>query len=859
MNNPKAKFLINQRSAGMLPQLRDNGPKKSLSELKDDIESGNTDGFKLTKEIVDQLLDDNNNKMYDVKLNQESVQDITNEERIHRIEIKLKNQYVEKLKNTFKKMRNNSKFEYAPNTNLSFIGSKIIKQKQKLYQEKPLNYLQKLEKQEEKRIELPLDVSILNLHSSAERKKSNMQLVETPRQKKLNHYNNHSFLQIDLDNMKSRLKELMDDDEEDDDLKRNQDNQSSGSKLKDYNKILDQFDSLISKYETDDDDQQDDKDFQEHVDKLMAKLSTNHQTFFKEKLLEPFYEEDEKYKTSVFRKIQSINTNYDKIIKKISERTIHQTYLSEILNKQIQDKDMNLRKKSRSVLPSIITPKMISNSDSLITRIHQEMLQIKQTNKDATSVLRTKGSSESKLSPRKDLNDSKFPDISHRDSSLEKNNGNVLEGKALKKQTSNPTILIDDRNQIDEEEYDNDEDLNFDHEEDPKKSLDKEKKSQNFNSERTSKVTSNGKSMMYDSRGNFHKKIDPNTRQLYNKDIALNLGLDEDLRRSREYSNKSFRTNLSQSIRIQGMRSTYKAKFAEATAQVNFQTPVSETRKFDVQESQQQQQQLNNGNALDNSAERKQQYILPRANFELPNSQLNMISQNSLHKRTKTNIAANYSALKLIQNQQITQKSKQSSQDKSVFKFDDHFNRTNQSLTGNPSKTGNCQQLVDQSTNDIVSSRFLPIIHKNQNGNTVDYSSLIMEQTQENLQAKNFTKHRSRQFKTNQTILAQKYKKPQKIKQIDSKFDGMILIKPQLSPRDSNIINHNSSVVIDGLMLQQASFDRDRDEQIPSSLKSKSKLLTRKLYDQSVLSNQRNESGDIKLKSPALSPRNINL
>ena len=62
-------------------------------------------------------------------------------------------------------------------------------------------------------------------------------------------------------------------------------------------------------------------------------------------------EEDDKYKTSVFRKIQSINSNYDKIIKKISERTIHQTYLSEILNKTIQDKDMNLRKKSRSVLP----------------------------------------------------------------------------------------------------------------------------------------------------------------------------------------------------------------------------------------------------------------------------------------------------------------------------------------------------------------------------------------------------------------------------------------------------------------------------------------------------------------------------
>ena len=92
----------------------------------------------------------------------------------------------------------------------------------------------------------------------------------------------------------------------------------------------------------------------------------------------------------------------------------------------------------------------------------------------------------------------------------------------------------------------------------------------------------------------------------------------------------------------------------------------------------------------------------------------------------------------------------------------------------------------------------------------------------------------------------------------------MILIKPQVqvhvSPRDLSIINNNSSLLIEGGSNNvNISTEKDRDENVLSTLKSKSKLLNRNIYDQSMLSEQRNESGDIKIKSPSLSPRNIKL
>ena len=53
--------------------------------------------------------------------------EVTEEERIYRLENKLKNEYVEKLKNTFDKIRENSKVDYTPSKELTFLGEKYKK------------------------------------------------------------------------------------------------------------------------------------------------------------------------------------------------------------------------------------------------------------------------------------------------------------------------------------------------------------------------------------------------------------------------------------------------------------------------------------------------------------------------------------------------------------------------------------------------------------------------------------------------------------------------------------------------------------------------------------------------------------
>lgn len=91
MGSSKGNYVRSKRSVGYIPNFRDTSIKRTLSDIKDDKNEGSSDKLNLTKDMVDKLIDENNKQIHDVKLNKESIQDVSNDERIHRIELKLKN------------------------------------------------------------------------------------------------------------------------------------------------------------------------------------------------------------------------------------------------------------------------------------------------------------------------------------------------------------------------------------------------------------------------------------------------------------------------------------------------------------------------------------------------------------------------------------------------------------------------------------------------------------------------------------------------------------------------------------------------------------------------------------------------
>ena len=72
-------------------------------------------------------------------------------------------------------------------------------------------------------------------------------------------------------------------------------------------------------------------DFDGHLDRLIEKLSLNHTTFFNEIPADEEPLEDDKFKTSRLKQIAAVSLNYDRIMRKVSQRSIHSSFMNELL------------------------------------------------------------------------------------------------------------------------------------------------------------------------------------------------------------------------------------------------------------------------------------------------------------------------------------------------------------------------------------------------------------------------------------------------------------------------------------------------------------------------------------------------
>eukprot|EP00347_Sterkiella_histriomuscorum_P024329 403331505 len=533
MSSSRRFLNKSQISAGFIPKFREQGLKKSLSELKDDIERGANDGVRLDKELVQKLINDNNSKIQEVVVHQDvaDMHHMTNEERVKKLEMKLKNQYIERLKGTFGKMRENNRVDYSPSHETSFLGARYKKERDQInisqLANSTISYLDKLQTQnknifEQKklstipsRLEIashsslsppPLNFSRQQLSPMNQLDLKNKNILFTPLNQHQKQPNIGSYIQLDFNSMKNSLR------------------------------VLKQFDALLNDdsvtHLQNDQDNEDIEDFQEHIDELLDKLTKNHSTFFKEVPAQQAQQEEEKYKTSVFRKVQSINANYDKILQKVSERSLHQTFMNEMLEKQIFIKDQSLRKNTRSVLPTIVTPRMVSNQDSLLNKVHQEMKLMRNTSKDVKSLLRPKASIEQYEQLNKSFG------LSSKQNSIKKIQYQVSLPKIINKSSDQGLISPSNVNQDISEVPQSPSIIH----EDPNETTGNDEntvKHQNVG------ISASNTSAINQTQENFKNDVELNYKlqPLQTKELKINLNFEIDTQKSREFTTKSYRTS----------------------------------------------------------------------------------------------------------------------------------------------------------------------------------------------------------------------------------------------------------------------------------------------------------------------------
>ena len=104
----KAMKLLNKENKNLIPNFRQNLTRHTISEIHTEMKEKN-EGIFYTKEVVEQLLNDNEKRMYKLDDNFKAVSDMSPDEKIDKLKKRMKNEFVIKLKDTYATIKEHNK------------------------------------------------------------------------------------------------------------------------------------------------------------------------------------------------------------------------------------------------------------------------------------------------------------------------------------------------------------------------------------------------------------------------------------------------------------------------------------------------------------------------------------------------------------------------------------------------------------------------------------------------------------------------------------------------------------------------------------------------------------------------------